>query len=1713
MKLFAQLITPRRLHDLSTEITESTIKPSVEKNVRAIKTSIQEGFKKTQQRYQENLQKAQMSIANAQEQPSYKVIKTELDAAIGEANALIVKLENICAEQQLAKSPLRPLIEKIKAYIQKLDVQQILQLLIHCLPILTKLCFPTSFRRQDIKDIVQAIEHLCKNDLPNTTRKFVIASSEIKKNCEQIETCNRLIKKCLAQVEQETAYGNQIINKDFQESIGTVAKLISESLACEFSGNYPAGTTLDIILAFMWSKFSTKDEFDRYIKSVVETFGKTCQEHATEEYIRSDYEKLKKETDQQRILALSFDDLVFVTLGFNFYDNALPPPIPMLNSVFYRGLEFPDCGETSLLNLITALIYENRTFNIQLLKKLGAIPALIDFFCRYQSPAAISLKEQEVHNEWAKVVSALPNVKYGKEGVCDIDAGITNMLQVINNLFPGINSFKALIDRLMSVGITVEITSTDPFEGPNAKDIENTITLSIEKRNLEPFKLEWRFKAEHFALKFPKPKAISFAELYTDAIAQRTPLLKSDIYCMAYFGMSPKQLSWQPGFTSCQAYLYLFPQYNNKQKVKVASHIAGQIANKKDLLFARHYLRAINEKISRNGAVIDKFLEAINKKNGSLEQELCRLQNDSEGCVVAIERIIENKKTELYKWACSHETLKTIVGNDAAELATTILEQPQTSDPQTEEFMQKLYASKPNLAGADQDELLDLLLALFNVPANSPPERAQFASQFFDLEFPPAVFEKISNNYALKLIIGLLRYPLSSEQENTKIVKLLLQSIPTLIKNLTNWEQVVLTLYVTESTPAELNNINHFLQPTLHEAVMSYDIFKDSIEKMGNRDYYELIKFLLEQPLSSQQEKSQFARLVISKLAYKLDEAAIITYLLKHPLEQMLGNQALIKELMRITPNFITHMNSSDTIEILKYWLQNDLQQTNWICKTMVTSFPTLIENIDLYYALKLISHLLKYPLTASQEASEVGKIIISALPKLACKVTWPSKIMFRLIKYSIPETNRIYQLFSPFFTQIINSLEEKYAKKIIMFYLEHPIPQLQKESILSKEIRENLSKIVARMDRDAALKLINKFIESPLTEEQEESLVGKILIKELLTRIDNAYDGARIIQEILTNPISIQEKEKSIFINQIMASSLQKLQDIQHPSAITSLIVNIIQHPMDRETEESNLGKNFIDTMPQLIGIVATDYMESATLITALLANPLTQAQQESNFSSMLLRTLPVLIRQLSEIPPRRNTELVIALLQRAKFPTSQDNWLDKALRPFIIQLQNTKDLDPIDLIEYMFDNPLTPEQKKSWIWQDVYPVLIETINESAPIPLIKYFLEHPMTHAQEQEEIGQAIIHLIQQNAEKAWPSIGFLLQFPMTQEQEASDFGKAIIAALPQWFGKIDSHNVQCLTQNLIHYPLNPEQEKSCFGIFIKQIFHDLIIKHEYLNAKDLLVDLLKHPLTKEQEQGWMGQAIISAIPHLIDEINKISNSYYLNIEILPLLTDIDEENTLFRQTVIMHLPKLLTQTSLYRRREIIEYLLKNPQSKLHLPEMHSFVLNNLEIDDAKDVAVHMIKNPLTPEQEQRPFAKLFMQAITPLPFRPCRSELLASIKQISQLSLTGEQSHNFWAEQILQVMPLWFQLLKDRHTVNLVEYLLEHPMPHELEHRRIGKKILHRLEEALQQLKPKNCKDLLSHLDHYPLSPEQENSRLGQFILKALPSVQEKALEAH
>ena len=68
------------------------------------------------------------------------------------------------------------------------------------------------------------------------------------------------------------------------------------------------------------------------------------------------------------------------------------------------------------------------------------------------------------------------------------------MMNVITALFPQIHTLNDLADTLkQNHNIEVTIESKFPIEGPDAKDIDNEVTLTIKKPNTNEFTLVWHF--------------------------------------------------------------------------------------------------------------------------------------------------------------------------------------------------------------------------------------------------------------------------------------------------------------------------------------------------------------------------------------------------------------------------------------------------------------------------------------------------------------------------------------------------------------------------------------------------------------------------------------------------------------------------------------------------------------------------------------------------------------------------------------------------------------------------------------------------------------------------------------------------------------------------------------------------------------------------------------------------------------------------------------------------------------------------------------------------------------------------------------------------------------------------------------------------------------------------------------------------------------------
>ena len=169
-----------------------------------------------------------------------------------------------------------------------------------------------------------------------------------------------------------------------------------------------------------------------------------------------------------------------------------------------RRIAFPDCGETSLRNLLNIILFnsETRIFDANVLKNLiGASPTpqqqlLIKYYEKdYRTQE--KMVENESHARWAQVVSDLPGVRYETNPICEISPGITNMLKVISNVLPGTGTFESLEQKLNTHGIEITFKPHNP-----TRDIDTTINITLTKEAVN-YNFTWDFLSRHFELNFP----------------------------------------------------------------------------------------------------------------------------------------------------------------------------------------------------------------------------------------------------------------------------------------------------------------------------------------------------------------------------------------------------------------------------------------------------------------------------------------------------------------------------------------------------------------------------------------------------------------------------------------------------------------------------------------------------------------------------------------------------------------------------------------------------------------------------------------------------------------------------------------------------------------------------------------------------------------------------------------------------------------------------------------------------------------------------------------------------------------------------------------------------------------------------------------------------------------------------------------------------------
>ncbi len=343
-------------------------------------------------------------------------------------------------------------------------------------------------------------------------------------------------------LEQEKKASEVIKNPFLRTEIeGGFAKIVLEALQEEEQGLHPKGVVCGLFLAWLWHYSTSKKDIEIYLSFLSKTINKEIFDKKildSAPYSKSYYQELTELSAEEIEKFISskpnilHDWLMFARYGYDLYEKALPDVVPMRDQVkSICEKKFPDCGETSLRNFFNALLYNPLAgqFDTEILEKLNAKSQLIEFYKKYKTPEFItSIAEgKNAYNDWAVVVSGLPHVKYNIAGGCEIQPGVSNMLAVIENLLPGVDTFEALKEKLANYNVSFDISwSSNPTQH---SDKLNMAKITIQKPQQKPVTLKWQFHVIHFVVDYDTEIKASYFNNYTEALNASIPTLNAPI--------------------------------------------------------------------------------------------------------------------------------------------------------------------------------------------------------------------------------------------------------------------------------------------------------------------------------------------------------------------------------------------------------------------------------------------------------------------------------------------------------------------------------------------------------------------------------------------------------------------------------------------------------------------------------------------------------------------------------------------------------------------------------------------------------------------------------------------------------------------------------------------------------------------------------------------------------------------------------------------------------------------------------------------------------------------------------------------------------------------------------------------------------------------------------------------------------------------------------
>ena len=182
-----------------------------------------------------------------------------------------------------------------------------------------------------------------------------------------------------------------------------------------------------------------------------------------------------------------------------FYYNRDIPPICHTKLCQYRNTLIPDCGESTLRNMINILLWDKQKSCLNVNKLIQAFPhvkkEVVNFYCQFNSFE--SILSQTAHNEWMEVCSNIENVTYlfpPCNPTVEIAPGFYNFKNIICTMF-GVNTFENFINALKPPSLNILIDNNDV----NKKIIMDFDVSSIEilfiERHFRTFEREQSSKS------------------------------------------------------------------------------------------------------------------------------------------------------------------------------------------------------------------------------------------------------------------------------------------------------------------------------------------------------------------------------------------------------------------------------------------------------------------------------------------------------------------------------------------------------------------------------------------------------------------------------------------------------------------------------------------------------------------------------------------------------------------------------------------------------------------------------------------------------------------------------------------------------------------------------------------------------------------------------------------------------------------------------------------------------------------------------------------------------------------------------------------------------------------------------------------------------------------------------------------------------------------